>query len=142
MDSPIEDSDTIQIGPQIPNNNNNSCNNNSISSSSSSSNNNNNNHTETYSTKLASKLNHFFALRESKGLSLNHQLASHPDFHAPGITESLLDVVGLDPWGSNLPDDISKPAWEAVEPVGAFDYQKVALNQRSQWEAKNPSFRK
>lgn len=87
--------------------------------------------------RLISKLNHFFDLKTSKGLSLNQQLASHPDFHAPGITETLLDVMGLDPWGSNLAEDVAKPFWEHLE-TGNFDYLKVAADQRQIWESKSP----
>ena len=88
--------------------------------------------------RLTSKLNHFFNLKTTKGVSLNHQLAAHPDFHAPGITETLLDFMGLDPWGSNLPDDVAKPFWEKLESEGSFDYAKVAADQRRIWESKNP----
>lgn len=91
-------------------------------------------------TRLTSKLNHFFTLKNSKGLSLNQQLAAHPDFHAPGITESLLDLMGLDPWASNLPEDVAKPFWEKSEDAEGrpFDYTKVAQEQRQIWESKNP----
>lgn len=84
--------------------------------------------------RLTSKLNHFFHLKMNKGVSLNHQLAAHPDFHAPGITEGLLNVIGLDPWASNLPNDVSNPFWEVSD---YFDYAKVAQEQRIKWEAKN-----
>lgn len=87
--------------------------------------------------RLISKLNHFFDLKSTKGLSLNQQLSTHPDFHAPGITENLLDVMGLDPWGSNLADDVAKPFWENLE-TETFDYLKVAADQRQIWESKNP----
>lgn len=88
--------------------------------------------------RLTSKLNHFFTLKSTKGVSLNQQLSAHPDFHAPGITENLLDLMGLDPWGSNLPADVAKPFWEKVEKEGSFDYLKVAQDQRQIWESKNP----
>lgn len=88
--------------------------------------------------RLTSKLNHFFTLKSTKGVSLNQQLAAHPDFHAPGITETLLDFMGLDPWGSNLPDQVAKPFWEKLEAEESFDYTKVAQDQRQIWENKNP----
>ena len=87
--------------------------------------------------RLTSKLNHFFDLKTTKGVSLNQQLAAHPDFHAPGITESLLDFMGLDPWGTNLPESVAKPFWES-EKGENFDYVKVAQEQRQIWESKNP----
>ena len=74
----------------------------------------------------------------NKGVSLNHQLAAHPDFYAPGITEGLLQVIGLDPWASNLPDDVTKPFWETVGKDIEFDYAKVSQEQRIKWETKNP----
>ena len=89
--------------------------------------------------RLTSKLNHFFTLKSSRGVSLNQQLAAHPDFHAPGITENLLDLMGLDPWGSNLPEDVARPFWQNVEiDASSFDYLKVAQEQRQNWESKNP----
>lgn len=92
--------------------------------------------------RLISKLNHFFDLKTTKGLSLNQQLAAHPDFHAPGITETLLDVMGLDPWGSNLPTDVAQPFWEHLDIAEGggqvFDYLKVAAEQRQIWESRNP----
>lgn len=104
--------DSTSIGPKIPNNSSN---------------------------RLASKLNYYFNLKKNKGVSLNHQLAAHPDFHAPGITEGLLQVIGLDPWSSNLPGEVAKPFWEtASENETEFDYVKVAQEQRLKWEAKNP----
>ena len=84
------------------------------------------------------KLNHFFTLKSVKGVSLNQQLADHPDFHAPGITENLFDLMGLDPWGSNLPEDVAKPFWENLEAEKSFDYLKVAQDQRQIWESRNP----
>ena len=91
------------------------------------------------SNRLASKLNHYFNLKRNKGVSLNHQLSAHPDFHAPGITEGLLQVIGLDPWSSNLPNDVATPFWETPESQEFnFDYVKVAQEQRLKWEAKNP----
>ena len=91
----------------------------------------------TAETRLAAKLNHFFVLKSTKGLSLNQQLAAHPDFHAPGITETLLDFLGLDPWGSNHPDpSLSRPPWEP-ENGEDFDYLKVSQEQRAIWETKN-----
>ncbi len=87
--------------------------------------------------RLTLKLNHFFYLKRTKGLSLNQQLAAHPDFHAPGITETLLDFMGLDPWASNLAEDVAHPVWESQEDQ-QFDYVKVAQDQRQAWESKNP----
>ena len=109
--------DDSPIGPKLP-----------VASSPSSS---------TLENKLSKKLNHFFLLRDTNGLSLNQQLASLPDFHAPGITETLLDFLRLDPWGSNLADDVAFPTWEGEE-QDAFDYLKVAQTQRQEWESKNP----
>lgn len=86
--------------------------------------------------RLNLKLNHYFILKKTKGLSLNQQLAAHPDFHAPGITDTLLNFMGLDPWASNLSEDVSNPAWEHENQV--FDYVKVAQEQRQAWESKNP----
>lgn len=83
--------------------------------------------------RLTAKLNHYFTLKSTKGVSLNQKLAAHPDFHAPGITETLLDFLGLDPWASNLAEDVHKPGWE-----DEFDYVKVAQEQRQIWESKNP----
>lgn len=94
------------------------------------------------SNRIILKLNHFFSLKFDKGVSLNHQLAAHPDFHAPGITEGLLNVIGLDPWSSNLPKDVAVPFWEAAEAENSFDYTKVAIEQRNKWEAKNPQIMK
>ena len=111
----MEDDETVVIGPKIPQKSP-------------------QNQDES---RLISKLNHFFDLKISKGLSLNQQLASRPDFHAPGITESLLDVMKVNPWGSNLSQDVAEPFWEAVESEEPFDYIKVAQNQRLNWEAKN-----
>lgn len=111
----VDEVETIEIGPKIPQTTQN----------------------QTQS-RLTSKLNHFFDLKSTKGVSLNHQLAAHPDFHAPGITESLLDLMGLDPWGSNLPEPVAKPFWEKLETEGTFDYAKVAQEQRQIWESKNP----
>lgn len=91
-----------------------------------------------HSDRLTLKLNHFFNLKFNKGVSLNHQLAAHPDFHAPGITEGLLKVIGLDPLSSNLPNDLSVPFWENVTMGTSFDYVQVAIEQRNKWEAKNP----
>lgn len=91
----------------------------------------------TAETRLTAKLNHFFSLKTTKGLSLNQQLAAHPDFHAPGITETLLDFLGLDPWGSNHPNpSLSRPSWEP-ENGEDFDYLKVSQDQRAIWENKN-----
>lgn len=83
--------------------------------------------------QLTAKLNHFLRLKRDKGLSLNEQLVAHPDFHAPGITETLVAYMNIDPWtsrssGTPLP-------WEEAEEPGAFDYAKVAADQRAAWEA-------
>lgn len=88
--------------------------------------------------RLIAKLNHYFNLKSTKGLSLNQQLASHPDFHAPGITESLVSVLNIDPWGSNLSEDVARPAWDRIECEGDFNYVKVANDQRIRWESQNP----
>jgi hypothetical protein len=110
-----DEEETIVIGPKIPQNSQNQA-----------------------QARLTSKLNHFFSLKSTKGVSLNQQLAAHPDFHAPGITETLLDFMGLDPWGSNLSEQVAKPFWDKLEAEGAFDYVKVAQDQRQIWESKNP----
>ncbi len=83
--------------------------------------------------RLSAKLNHFLKLKRDKGLSLNDQLVSHPDFNAPGITESLVQYLDVDPWSSAhfqdaLPEEIARKAEE-------FDYARVAANQRAAWEA-------
>ena len=95
----------------------------------------------TNSHRLALKLNHFFTLKSTKGISLNQQLAAHPDFHAPGITDTLIDFMGLDPWASNLAEDVTRPDWERLSwetESYNFDYVKIALEQRQAWESKNP----
>lgn len=92
--------------------------------------------------RLRAKLNHFLRLKEEKNLSLNAQIAAHPDFHAPDMTESLVKYLDVDPWGTVLEESI--PPWEKTEPVGVFDYAQVAAEQRAAWEAKtnNPALMK
>jgi hypothetical protein len=53
--------------------------------------------------QLAAKLNYYMELKASRGISLNAQLATHPDFHSPDITERLLAYLDIDAWGSNRP---------------------------------------
>lgn len=83
--------------------------------------------------RLGFKLNHFLKLKRDKGLSLNDQLVAHPDFHAPGITETLVKYLDVDPWASKhfqtaMPSELATQA-------EAFDYVKVAIEQRATWEA-------
>lgn len=50
------------------------------------------------------KLNHLLELKATKGVSLNAQLAEHPEFHSPDITDCLLDYLKIDPWGTHRTD--------------------------------------
>ena len=82
--------------------------------------------------RLTAKVNHFLRLKREKGVSLNDQLVSHPDFHAPGITETLVRYLDVDPWSS-----AQAPAQLPWEEEEVFDYAKVAAEQRATWEASN-----
>lgn len=82
-------------------------------------------------------------LREEQGMRFNVSLFERQSFHNPNIAETLMGWVGVDPKGTNFPQNPMIQALvgekssnydEVRKLISSFDYERVGEAQRKEWE--------
>ena len=66
-------------------------------------------------------------------VNFNERLLQNREFHNPNIAEKMLEFIGVNEFGSNLPLELYDPNYFPLN----SDYEAIAATQLGQWEREN-----